>query len=89
MAASARPKSPPTWQRLSLPRCITYPPHLRRTISTALIIGTILFVINRLNVVAVGHATTDIWIKVDLTYLARSVPPTSAYSSPLAAGPPS
>lgn len=45
------------------------PHHFRRTLVTALIVGTILFVINQLNVVAAGHATTFVWLKIGLTYL--------------------
>lgn len=64
-----KPQSP-SWQRLSeIPRCIAYPPHLKRTIATALIVGTVLFAINQLNVVLAGHATTLTWIKTGATYL--------------------
>lgn len=45
------------------------PQHLRRTLLTALIVGTILFAINQLNVVLDGGATTIVWLKVGLTYL--------------------
>ncbi|MGH2877501.1 MAG: nitrate/nitrite transporter NrtS, partial [Solirubrobacteraceae bacterium] len=45
------------------------PRHLHRTLVTALIVGTILFVINQLNVVVAGHATTFVWLKIGLTYL--------------------
>jgi hypothetical protein len=43
--------------------------HLRRTLRIALIVGTILFVINQLDVVLSGHATTVVWIKVGVTFL--------------------
>ncbi|SRR5579875_1331139 len=70
MAVRARPQSPPTWQKLSeCPRCIIYRPHLRRTILTALTVGTILFIINQLNVVVAGHATPVVWAKAGVTYL--------------------
>lgn len=63
-------RPPPTWQRLSeCARCIGYPPHLRRTIFVALTVGTVLFAINQLNVVAAGHATAITWLKVGLTYV--------------------
>lgn len=35
----------------------------------ALLVGTILFVVNHLDVVLAGKATTGLWIKVGLTYL--------------------
>lgn len=43
--------------------------HLHRTLATAAIVGTVLFVINQLNVVLAGHATTLVWFKAGLTYL--------------------
>jgi hypothetical protein len=45
------------------------PRNLRRTIITALVVGTILFAINQLNVVADGQATPLVWIKTGFTYL--------------------
>lgn len=60
---------PPVW---SHPRealgVILYRPHLYRTLLTALIVGTVLFCINQLNVVATGHATAFVWFKSGLTY---------------------
>ncbi|HEX4108230.1 MAG TPA: nitrate/nitrite transporter NrtS [Solirubrobacteraceae bacterium] len=60
----------PSWQEwheaLALVR---RPAHLRRTAATALIVGTVLFAINQLNVVLAGHATTAVWLKTGLTYL--------------------
>ncbi|MGH9054959.1 MAG: nitrate/nitrite transporter NrtS [Acidimicrobiales bacterium] len=49
-------------------RVVSYPPHLLRTILTALAVGTILFGINQLNVVLAGHATGVVWLKSGLTY---------------------
>lgn len=43
--------------------------HLCRTGLTALVVGTVLFAINQLDVVIAGHATTGTWIKSGLTYL--------------------
>ena len=66
VAASA----PPTWSRWrEAPRVVAYLPHLRRTISIALVVGTILFCINQLDVVVRGKATTVVWIKSAVTYL--------------------
>ncbi len=44
-------------------------PHLRQTIRIALIVGTVLFVINQLDVVLRGGATPVVWFKIALTYL--------------------
>lgn len=45
------------------------PGYLRRTTGTALIVGTVLFAINQLNVVLAGHATTVVWVKAAVTYV--------------------
>lgn len=44
--------------------------HLKKTVLTALVVGTVLFAINQLNVVIDGHATAVVWIKTGVTYLA-------------------
>lgn len=51
------------------PAVILHPPHLRRTISVALVVGTILFAINQLDVVLNGNADARTWIKGFSTYL--------------------
>ncbi len=48
---------------------IAYPPHLRSTVATAVIVGTLLFGINQLDVVLAGNATASIWLKTALTYV--------------------
>jgi len=48
---------------------ILMPQHLRRTAATAVIVGTILFCINQLDVVLRGDATPVTWLKVCVTYL--------------------
>ncbi len=48
---------------------IRHPPHLRRTLLTTVIVGTVLFCINQLDVVLRGDATTGVWIKSAVTYL--------------------
>ncbi len=48
---------------------VLYRPHLRKTISIAMVVGTILFAINQLDVVLRGQATSVVWLKVGLTYL--------------------
>jgi len=44
------------------------PRHLRRTVTIALIVGTLLFVINQLDVVLAGQATAAVLVKSLLTY---------------------
>ena len=44
------------------------PPHLRRTLLTTVIVGTLLFCINQLDVVLAGDATRATWLKSALTY---------------------
>lgn len=46
-----------------------YRPHLRTTVTIALIVGTVLFAINQLDVVLRGDATTAVWIKAGVTFL--------------------
>lgn len=48
---------------------VVYRPHLHKTLLTALIVGTVLFCINQLNVVIDGDATATVWIKSAVTYL--------------------
>jgi hypothetical protein len=48
---------------------VTRRPYLKRTLATALAVGTVLFAINQLNVVLDGHATTTVWVKTGITYL--------------------
>ena len=42
--------------------------HLRATTRIALVVGTVLFAINQLDVVLAGDATTATWLKSALTY---------------------
>lgn len=62
--------SRPTWAtwREALRVC-AYPPHLRKTVRIAAIVGTILFGINQLDVVLSGGATMGVWLKIGITYL--------------------
>jgi len=43
--------------------------HLTRTVSIALVVGTVLFAINQLDVVLSGRATPTVVAKIGLTYL--------------------
>jgi hypothetical protein len=47
---------------------VLHRPHLRKTIKIALIVGTVLFLINQLDVVLSGRAGPLVWAKVALTY---------------------
>lgn len=68
--ADPRRTGAPTWvtPREAL-RVVCYWPHLSRTALTALVIGTVLFAINQLDVALAGHATTSTWVKTGVTYL--------------------
>ncbi|MDZ7675324.1 MAG: nitrate/nitrite transporter NrtS [Acidimicrobiales bacterium] len=61
--------SPPEWtgpaEALTV---IRHPPHLRRTLLTTVIVGTVLFCINQLDVVLAGDATATVWFKSALTF---------------------
>jgi hypothetical protein len=48
---------------------IAYRPHLRSTVTVALVVGTLLFGINQLDVVLRGDATPLVWIKAAVTYV--------------------
>lgn len=48
---------------------VARPVHLKRTVATALAVGTVLFAINQLNVVLDGHVTAVVWVKTGVTYL--------------------
>ncbi len=48
---------------------IVHPARLRQTALTALLVGTILFLINHLDTVLAGAATTQTWVKIAVTYL--------------------
>lgn len=50
-------------------RVVAFRPHLVRTVRIAIIVGTLLFAINQLDVVLRGQATATTWCKVALTYL--------------------
>jgi hypothetical protein len=59
-----------TWSRWTeAPAIVVHRDHLGRTISVALVVGTILFLINQLDVVMAGDATTRTWIKAATTYV--------------------
>ncbi len=60
----------PTWARWSeAPAVVAHRGHLVRTVTVALVVGTILFIINQLDVVMAGDATVRTWVKTVTTYL--------------------
>jgi len=60
---------PPTWSTWrEAPAVVLHQPHLRRTVTIALVVGTVLFCINQLDVVIRGDATALVWLKAALTY---------------------
>lgn len=64
------PETRPSWAtwREALAICGS-PSNLRKTIRISLIVGTILFLINQLDIVLKGEATAFVWFKVILTYV--------------------
>ena len=68
--APAPEPTKPTWSTAAgALRVVLLPRHLRATVRIALIVGTILFAINQLDVVLQGDATTATWVKGGVTYL--------------------
>ncbi len=60
---------PPMWSGpAEAMTVIRHPPHLHRTLLTTVIVGTLLFCINQLDVVLAGDATAIVWFKSALTY---------------------
>jgi hypothetical protein len=61
---------PPMWSSpTEAIAVVRHAPHLRRTLLTTVIVGTLLFCINQLDVVLAGDATTTVWLKSALTYV--------------------
>jgi hypothetical protein len=56
-----------TWREALV--VVRYRPHLRKTILVALIVGTIIFSINQLDVVLRHRATLGTYVKSVVTYL--------------------
>lgn len=70
LPSTLRSPAPPTWDRpRAWPRCITYPPHLRRTALTALAVGSLLFLVNHLATVLAGAATAATWVGTGVSYV--------------------
>lgn len=61
---------PPTWTRFrEAIRVVAYPPFLRKTSRTALVVGLVLFSINHLDEVLRGQANAATWAKGAVTCL--------------------
>jgi len=61
---------PPQWTSWrEVPALISRGSSLRRTLTLALLIGTVFVSINQLGVVLAGHATPLLWLKIGVTYL--------------------
>ncbi len=56
-----------TWREV--PRLCFCARSLRSTVAVALVVGTVLFTINQLDVVVAGRATGRLWLKSALTYV--------------------
>jgi hypothetical protein len=48
---------------------ITAPANVKRTVSIALVIGTLFVAMNQLEVILSGQATLIVWLKAGLTYV--------------------
>jgi len=60
----------PTWATWpEALRVVMYRPHLRKTTTIAVVVGTVLFAINQLDVVLRGDATAVVWVKSAVTFL--------------------
>jgi hypothetical protein len=66
-AASTTPPKWSTWREAI--RVVLYPAYLRKTVAIAIVVGTLLFAINQLDVVVGGDATPLVWLKSTVTYL--------------------
>jgi hypothetical protein len=63
-------QTPPTWTTgRELYEVVTHRSNLKRTLTLALVVGTVFFSINQLGLVLGGHATTVVWLKIAVTYL--------------------
>jgi hypothetical protein len=49
-------------------RVVTHRPYLKKTVSTALVVGLVLFAINHLDEVLRGQVSLTVWVKVVATF---------------------
>jgi hypothetical protein len=67
---TANPPKRTTWGTWGeLVGVISAPANLRKSITIALVIGTLFVAMNQLEVILSGGATFVVWLKVGLTYL--------------------
>ncbi len=60
----------PTWSTWhEMAAVVVAPRHRKRTVSIALIVGTLFFAMNQLSIVVAGQANALVWLKAGLTYL--------------------
>lgn len=60
----------PTWEHWrEIPRVCLYPANLALSLIVAVVVGTLLFAINQLDLLMGGEAGPRIWVKAGLTYL--------------------
>jgi hypothetical protein len=60
----------PVWSQWGqIPAVCLHPPNLRMSLIVAAVVGTILLVINQLDVLLRGQATPLVWVKIALTFL--------------------
>ncbi len=63
-------ESAPTWSTLrELVAVVVAPPHLKRTVSVMVVVGSAFFAMNQLGVILAGRASALVWVKAVLTYL--------------------
>jgi hypothetical protein len=56
-----------TWHEMA--SVVFAPQHLKRTVSIALIVGSLFFAMNQLSIILAGHASAIVWLKAAMTYL--------------------
>jgi hypothetical protein len=70
VAVPQRLGDPPSWSTWREAIAVVgYQPHLRKTVVIAILVGTVLFCINQLDVVLRGDATVLVWANGAITYL--------------------
>ena len=74
-----------TWRQASA--IVLAPWQLRRTVTLALIIGSVFVAMNQLNVILAGNADTITWLKAAMTYLTPLLVSTSGSLSAARAKP--
>ena len=64
------PTEKPTWTKVSdIPRVVLFPPYLRKTITTSIVVGSVLFVINHIDEVLAGSVSAAVYKKGLLTFI--------------------